>query len=448
MAEEVISFSDHYYILSTSPRIDDRTSALKHGDTFALFNRFGDIEKFGSGELGIYHHDTRFISRLAMTLEGRRPLLLSSTVRDDNITMVVNAMNPDIRNGDDVATERGSVHIFRSKFIFEGTYFERITIQDYSQSPVSLRFAIEFDADFADIFEVRGTAREKRGEPPSVSTTSDSVEFEYLGLDGRYRVSRICFSEIPDRLDNNEAEYLIDLDAGGARELQITVLCELSDVGDTPHRAEGRPPEYRDALAKTLAARHKSREDRPEIVTSNDRFNLWISRSRADLDMLRTDTPWGAYPYAGVPWYCTAFGRDGIITALQTLHFKPDLARGVLTYLASTQADEADPERDAEPGKILHETRACEMAATGEVPFRRYYGTIDATPLFVLLAGEYFERTGDLEFAWTIWPNVVRALEWINVYGDSDGDGFVEYIRRSHHGLTQQGWKDSHDSIF
>ena len=377
MAEEVISFSDHYYILSTSPRIDDRTSALKHGDTYALFNRFGDIEKFGSGELGIYHHDTRHISRLAMKLEGRRPLLLSSTVRDDNIAMVVNAMNPDIRNGDDVATERGSVHIFRSKFIFEGTYYERITIQDFSWSPVSLRFAIEFDADFADIFEVRGTTREKRGAPPAVTVESDTVEFEYHGLDGRYRRARICFNEIPDRLDEREAEFRIELEAGGVQELQVAVSCELGSV-DEERAAACRPQDYRDALQGTLAARQKSRENRPEITTSNDRFNLWLSRSRADLDMLRTDTPYGAYPYAGVPWYCTAFGRDGIITALQTLSFKPDLARGVLTYLSATQAEVEDPERDAEPGKILHETRACEMAATGEVPFGRYYGTIDA----------------------------------------------------------------------
>jgi glycogen debranching enzyme len=447
MAEEVISFSDQYYILSTSPRIDDRTSALKHGDTFALFNRFGDIEKFGSGELGIYHHDTRFISRFAMTLQGRRPLLLSSTVRDDNIAMVVNAMNPDIRNGDDVATERGSVHIFRSKFIFDGTYYERITLQDYSWTPVRLRLGFEFDADFADIFEVRGTSREKRGDPRSAKVNRDSVEFEYLGLDDRYRRTHISLSEAPQRIEATEAEYLIDLEPGGVKELQVAVSCELSPPRKKPSAA-ARPADYRDALERTLAERSKSREARPEITTSNDQFNLWLQRSRADLDMLRTDTPWGIYPYAGVPWYCTAFGRDGIITALQTLSFKPELARGVLTYLAATQAEAEDPEQDAEPGKILHETRACEMAATGEVPFRRYYGTIDATPLFVLLAGEYFERTGDVDFARSIWPNVLRALEWIDNYGDIDGDGFVEYIRRSHQGLTQQGWKDSHDSIF
>jgi glycogen debranching enzyme len=177
-------------------------------------------------------------------------------------------------------------------------------------------------------------------------------------------------------------------------------------------------------------------------------FNKWIGRSSSDLHMMFTATPYGLYPYAGVPWFSAPFGRDGIITALEYLWVNPEIARGVLGYLAAQQAKQRDPSRDAEPGKILHETRKGEMAALREIPFDLYYGSVDATPLFVMLAGAYFGATHDLAFIRSIWSQIDFALRWIDNYGDRDGDGFVEYERRSSKGLIHQGWKDSWDAVF
>jgi glycogen debranching enzyme len=199
------------------------------------------------------------------------------------------------------------------------------------------------------------------------------------------------------------------------------------------------------AADETLAA---AREEQARVSSPNDQFNAWLQRSAADLAMLSSGNPESGYPYAGVPWYSVPFGRDGILTAMQYLWVDPRMARGVLTFLAETQATELDPARDAEPGKIVHEMRKGELAALREIPFGRYYGTIDATPLFVVLAGEYHQRTGDSPLLHHLWPAIERALAWIDEFGDPDGDGFVEYHRRSGDGLVNQAWKDSEDSIF
>ena len=190
-----------------------------------------------------------------------------------------------------------------------------------------------------------------------------------------------------------------------------------------------------------------TRREIAEVATSNTLFNEVVRRSTSDIYALMTQTDLGLYPYAGIPWYSTMFGRDGIITAMLLLWMDPSIARGVLRNLATTQARDFDPASDAQPGKILHERRRGEMANLGEVPFRQYYGTVDATPLFIMLAGQYFERTGDRATIEEIWPNIKAALTWCDKYGDRDGDGFVEYFRETDKGLANQGWKDSHDSI-
>lgn len=263
-----------------------------------------------------------------------------------------------------------------------------------------------------------------------------------------------CLWRPSTQLVESQAHYQVRLEPGANATYCFAIRCDLDSapeglpLGSTRIGGVGPILAYEQAAEKAVAALRSAKADEPEIFTSNEQFNDWLNRSIADLYMMRTDTIYGPYPYAGVPWFSTAFGRDGIITALECLWFNPSIARGVLSYLAATQAETESAEQDAQPGKILHETRGGEMATLGEVPFGRYYGSIDATPLFIVLAGAYYERTGDLVFIQSIWPHVERALAWIDQYGDVDGDGLVEYVRHSQRGLVHQGWKDSQDAVF
>lgn len=452
--EEVIRVSDQYYIHSTSARIDDRRRVLKHGDTFAVFDRFGDIEALGRAEFGLFHEDTRFLSSLALRLEHERLLLLSSAIKEDNALLTVDLTNPDVERGEQLLIPQGTLHFFRSSVLWNATCYERVRIHNYGDKTVSFSLQVNFDADFADIFEVRGVPRARHGRKLPVERSKDSLAFGYEGLDGELRRTIITFDPRPDALEGCGVIYRLEVAAREAATCRWAIACQLNDRSGNATRVsplggtDDGPLTYEIAAERAVTALRSTAVSRPQLMTSNEQFNDWLNRSLADLQMLRTQTPHGPYPYAGVPWFCTAFGRDAIITALQCLWFSPDMARGVLSFLAGTQAEAENEEQDAQPGKILHETRAGEMAALGEVPFARYYGSVDATPLFIMLAGAYHERTTDRGFTESLWPNVERALRWIDRFGDVDGDGFVEYARRAPRGLAHQGWKDSHDSVF
>jgi glycogen debranching enzyme len=452
MAEEIIQIKDEFYILSTSPRIDDRTRVLKYGDTFALFDRVGDIEMVGTGDLGLYHDDTRHLSRLTLRIDDERPLLLGSTIKDNNLVLTIDLMNPDVRRNGEVVIPRGTLHLFRKRVLWNQACYERLRMHNFGDRTAEFDLSLDLGADFTDIFEVRGSERRRRGRMLEPTLRDDGLIFGYEGLDGRVRHTRVIFDPPPTEVTESGVRFRINLDAGQQATYRFSVMCEslTRDDGDSPaHKSDGvQVVPYEEAARHISSELEAVRSTEPHIETSNEQFNEWLARSLADLHMMRTLTRHGPYPYAGVPWFSTAFGRDGLITALQSLWYDPAIARGVLGYLAATQADHHSAEQDAQPGKILHETRAGEMAALGEVPFKQYYGTIDATPLFVMLAGEYYERTGDTSLIESIWPNIERALDWIKEYGDSDGDGFVEYQRETEHGLLNQGWKDSHDSVF
>lgn len=440
-ASDVIAVGSHFYIRAESSLADDRTRVLLDGDTFAVFDRLGDIQPLGLGQQGIFYRDTRHLSRLQLEICGRRPLLLSSTIREDNLLLGVDLTNPDLTLEDGHFLPRGTLHIYRRKFLRDGICFDQITVHNYAQRAVSLELTFEAQTDFADIFEVRGIKRAQHGSVLSPATNRSGIVFTYEGLDTIERRTQIVCSFPQCRVYGNTIAVPIGLDAHAETNFCIDVICEHAG-------AERQTISCGQALETLQGWEHLSPLAGVDIYTSNDQLNDWIDRSLADLRTMVASTEFGAYPYAGIPWFSTIFGRDGIVTALELLWLAPDLAKGVLSCLAATQAAEADPERDAQPGKILHELRNGEMARTREVPFGRYYGSVDATPLFVLLAAEYYARTADREFLRGIWPNIEAALEWTNRYGDVDGDGFIEYDRQADGGLVQQGWKDSDDSVF
>jgi glycogen debranching enzyme len=433
--------TDRYYILATSALADDQDLVLKEGDTFGVFDRSGDIRPIGLAEEGLYHEGTRYLSELLLRFGQQRPLLLSSAIKQDNALIAVDLTNLDISEDGAVSIPRGTLHLSRVMVVWDGVLYQRFTFRNYGLTPIATPFVLGFDADFADIFEVRGTHRVRRGERLPTELGSGSVVLGYRGLDGLTRRTRIVMQPAPDTLGENEATVTIKLAPRAEVSYLVTFACEHD-------KRQPNQVGFGAALGTATETLARRRSQNCEIVTSNEQFNEWLDRSLADLSMMTTDTPEGPYPYAGVPWFSTPFGRDGIITALSCLWMNPWMAAGVLKYLAATQATATDPLKDAQPGKILHETRTGEMAALGEIPFGQYYGSHDATPLFVVLADAYFERTGDRALLEAIWPNIVAALRWIERDGDLDGDGFVEYLRRSPTGLVHQGWKDSEDSVF
>jgi glycogen debranching enzyme len=430
-----------YFISATASLAEQRPRTLKAGDMFALFGHRGDATAGPGGAEGIYFRDTRYLSAMVLSLGGVPPMLLSSAVSTDNAMLTCDLTNPDM--ADLVpCLNQGQIHLRRAKFLWNAACHERLTVRSYAPERLRISLEVAFAADFADLFEVRGMSRRQRGKmsPPDVG--NDRVLLAYEGLDQVRRTTCVTFDRPPTTLRPGRATYELELAPGEPVTLGLQISCQEGTQPDAqPHAFVG---------AMRAARRELRRANRtwPGIETDNDIFNESIQRATADLVMLITDTEDGPYPYAGIPWFSTAFGRDALITGLQTLWLAPALSRGVLLYLAANQATHCDAAADAEPGKILHEVRHGEMALLGEVPFRRYYGSVDSTPLFVMLAGAYLDRTGDLATVRDIWPNIEAALAWIDTYGDADGDGFVEYGRRTEKGLINQGWKDSFDSIF
>jgi len=419
------------------PRVPQRLYALKDRDTFIVADSHGDIA--GAAD-GLFHDDTRILSQWELLLGGRSPTLLSGAISQDNVYFTSHGLNRAIPAPAGPAGPPGVVHLERKRFLWDERLYERVRLTNYSPDTIDLPLTFRFAADFRDMFEVRGARRRARGRLLPPEPAGRLVRFRYDGLDGVGRTSVLAFSEAPASLTGQQAEFHASLKTDDCLEIYV-------EVGAADAGPPGRD-RFRAAAARARFAMRERRR-RGARVSSNGRlFNAWIDKSRADLALLTTPMKTGPYPYAGIPWFSTCFGRDGIITAWQILWCEPTLAKGVLSYLAEHQAQETSAFRDSEPGKIMHETRRGEMSALGEVPFGRYYGGVDTTPLFVALAGAYGARTGDYAQLDKWWPALQRAADWIVAKADQNPLGLISYARGMDGGLTNQGWKDSGDSIF
>jgi glycogen debranching enzyme len=476
---EVFDAPAHVPAAAPITRATDLTGVLvlKHDILFMMTDAFGDLHRDGRG-LGLYSGDTRFLSHYELRLNGERPVVLR-TGSAASYGSAIQLTNPDLmRNPDDkvdpeVVLRRQSLGIVRDRVLGEA-FHETIRIDNYTLHAEECTITLRLDADFADIFEVRGVVREQRGRRHADHADGDEVTFTYAGLDDRLRRTHVRFSEVPRIapasmtseevvacLRSGSAVPDVDPDAepgqvllvfdwtlapGGNRTLEVSVTREEAFTSAPSASQQSRSRMV--SGGQSDAAHRAWMSTSTGVTTTHVYADRAFRRALADLRLLVNSGPGPDERYiaAGVPWFSTLFGRDAIITALQLLPVRPQIARDHLLVLARLQATQMDDARDAQPGKILHELRTGELAMAGEIPHTPYYGSVDSTPLWLILLGEYERWTGDRALVDHLWPNALEAVNWIEQYGDADGDGFVEYERRTPQGLVNQGWKDSTDA--
>jgi glycogen debranching enzyme len=408
---------------------------IKESNLFLMTDVEGNIPLDSLAGYGLYKGDTRHLSVYDLTFGDIRPVVLLSTA-ELGYSSEQHLTNPALTTAEGKTIPKESLEVRRHRVINE-SLLEAIQVTNFNifRTTVNLRF--NFDADFMDIFEVRGEKRQRRGKLSSPAVNKDRVIFNYKGLDGVLRSTEVRFSPAPDQLWYNGALFTLSL--GHRESISITVTISMDDVRGNGH--------FHGEFSRQNVSYRNWLHSGTQVFTSNEFFNAMLERSLGDIRLLMTSDGDGSFVAAGTPWFNCLFGRDSLIASLQTLAFQPEIARNTLRILARWQGKEVNEWRDEEPGKILHELRTGEMACLGEIPMNPYYGTVDATPLFLMLAAEYVAWTGDLELVRELEPNLMAALEWIDKYGDSDSCGYVEYSKRSPKGLLNQGWKDSRNGI-
>ena len=407
-----------------------------------MLNRLGDVESIGLGEQGLYHNGTRHLSRLVVRLGDKIPQLLRSTIQDDNAFLTLDMMNPDVYRDGTLLLPRGSVHLFRSKFLWRHVCYDRLRLANFSTHSLETSVSFDFAADFADIFQVRGSKRDRTGDLHPAVIENDCVVLSYHGLDGELRRTRLHFSPIPDRISQNAVRFVAKLEPKEETSIAVNVSCDQPET----NRAT---VDFGRAMTEALSGLDEMRRRFCHIATSNARFNTWLSRSEADIHMMISGNPEGAYPYAGVPWFSTVFGRDGILTAMQCLWTAPWIAKSVLKYLAENQATSNIPDQEAEPGKILHEMRRGEMANLKEVPVWPLLRECRCDA-FVCHACRRLPRShcGPSVAQETSGPTSLAALDWIDILRRFGSRRLRRVSEESGKGADTARLERFHDSVF
>ena len=414
--------------------------ALKEDDIQFISTQTGDVLLDDTG-FGLYYHDTRYLSRFELTMNGTKPIFLSNAANKHYIA-TFQYINPDLLLEDGRRVRQQTISIRRSRFVTGRGLYERIGFLNCNHFPVELSIVLAFDADFQDMFAVRGFTTQHVAGQITIAFGEGNLSLSYRGRDSIRRSTVVMFDPPADAISSRSVRFCLRLQPQQFDTVVVRVQPTMGKVGRRLN------PNFDGELEKLATSYRRWDRVATRIATNNEQFdNVPLRASRYDIRALLEDTRYGLVPDAGVPWYAVPFGRDAIITALQTLMYNPEIAEGTLRFLAANQGTTVDQYKEEEPGKIMHELRRGELARLGQVPHSPYYGTVDATPLFLVLLAETMAWCDSAELYRDLLPAALKALEWIDEYGDLDGDGYVEYITHRPGGVLNQGWKDSSDSV-
>lgn len=422
---------------------------IKHGNVFFLAPPEGEVPFTSGHGFGLYYHDCRYLNGYEILVGDEHPVALAARSWE-GARAVFQLTTPDFVEENGRTVQRETVGLKWERIIDpeHSMLHERLDVQNFSYDTIEFPLSLRFRAGFEDVFEIRGLVRERKGKLYRPRWKDNCLIFAYDGADDIERSLAIHLNPTPDEVKGNIVTFRIRLAPNEGRQLRICLA--ISESNELPNTLLAQSSVYRDLPKVTQGYRHETEQWLSHETGFNSDsmlLNKVMRRSLLDLHMLKTTIANDEFFAAGVPWYVTLFGRDCLVTALQTLAYGPETAADTLRLLARYQGDVVNEWRDEEPGKILHELRVGELARMNKIPHTPYYGTIDATPLFIILMSRYTEWTGDLSLFKELRSHVDRALEWIDRYGDAAGDGYVSYVGQTNKGLSNQGWKDSYDAI-